>query len=332
MNDDDLGRALGTALRGPERRATADAGPRLRATARRDRTRQRLAGTAAVVAVLLLAAGLLTRLPGGPAAPVTAAGPTSGLTLLEHPLTLSLHRLPLATCVRTDVVRCPGQPVYLSVDQVLAVRAAAAQVRITLLPDDADTLATLAGQDISVGAAGVLAGRPLVAPADGGLTVDLGTPGAAAAFVADLGPYPAGPVRTGPGPLDVPFELWSVAHTFTAPCQVLTGPASVMVNRLGQCVELTGAGRVLIDSADVRILPPDSGDPQWRVLLTFDAADRPAVGAFTRANTGKDIGFVIGGVPVAGFPQVQGAFSESIMLSTGTSRTAAEAIVLRLRA
>lgn len=331
MNDDELGRALGTLLTGPELRATADAGPRLRAVARRDRGRQLAVGAVATVAVVLLAIGLVTRLPGAPAAPETAAGSTPGLTLLDEPLTITLADPPEKACALPLKPVCSDPAHYLTVDQVLELRADGPRVVIQVLPEDANTLAELNGRAIRIGTGPRTLVPSVPAPADGRLTVDLGGPGAVTTVIDELGPHRAGPPRTGPGPLEVPFELWAVAATTDSTCRTIAGPDFLQVNRYGRCTVLSSIDRVRIDAADVQLVPPDQTNTMWRVQLEFDAADRPAMLAFTTAHIMKAVGVVIGGVAVGGFPVVQGPISSAIEITTVGDRVTAESVVARLR-
>ena len=86
MNDDEIGRALGTALTPPPVQAVADAGARLRARAAHQRRERALVG-GSVFAVLgvLLAIGLVRVGGGGP--PTPAASPAAaGYSLLTTPI------------------------------------------------------------------------------------------------------------------------------------------------------------------------------------------------------------------------------------------------------
>lgn len=337
MNDDELGRALGIALAGTDLRATPDAGPRLRARARRTRTRYAvLGGAMAAVVVLLLGVGLLRMITSpGPGTPAASPGPESGVRRLTTPLAVRLAA-GTGTCVTDAGLKClPAAS--LTVDEVAGLRAVdqpgpAATVVVTLTTDDLYTLVGVAGNgpdtalEVRIGA-----GRPLPAAlADDEIRIRVASPADAADTVDLLGPYPPPAPRTGPGPLDVPLEIWVVTESTVGPCRVSSaGPGVLVVERGGECLVLRGPG-VRLRSADLRLTEPDRSDSAWRVSVGVPPADRAALTAYTRAHSGERIVYVAGGRVIGGAPDVATERSASVRIPVA-DRVSAEALVGRLR-
>jgi hypothetical protein len=201
---------------------------------------------------------------------------------------------------------------------------------VRLLPGDADALRLVAvgghvavgvTQDVYNGYEGTLSGGRLL----------LGMPSLAAAhdLIGRLGPVPVRAARTGPGRLDVPLQLWSVTRISLSPCPLSPTKPGVLVADLGQCVVAAGP-KVSLSTADLQVLAPDPGSPGWRVQVGVDPADRTALAAFTRARTGKQIAFAVGGRLVSGAPTVEGSFSASFELPVD-DRAAADALINRMR-
>lgn len=337
MNDDELSRALGTALAPPEVVPAADAGSRLRARARRART-ERLAvgGTVVLVLAVLLTVGVVRGSGGGPTAPVAA--PATGFRLLTTPMTINAYGPAPSQGPCTAGAEQQCGPAALVVDQIDGLSTTdlaeqGAMVEISLAATDAATLRaaiTLGpGNSVSVtvgqgGYWGLVVGDRIRVPMASAHSADL--------FVTELGPVPLAAPRTGPGRLDLQLQLWTVADTPASPCRLrAVQPGVLVVNTPDECLVLHGPA-LSLGSADLEVLPPDAGDAGWRVRVGVDREDRPALAAFTRAQTGKRIAFVVGGrlLPGVGTPVTQGEFSTAFELAAA-DRGAAVALVNRLR-
>jgi preprotein translocase subunit SecD len=115
------------------------------------------------------------------------------------------------------------------------------------------------------------------------------------------------------------------------PCRISAAAPGVLVQNVDACVIAAGPW-VSIGSADLEVLSPDAGNPQWRVLVGVDPAGRTALAAFTRAQTGKQLAFVVRGrvLPASGTPLLQGSFSTSFEVVVD-GRAGADALISRLR-
>lgn len=338
MNDEELGRALGTALAAPDLTAAPDAGPRLRIRARRERTgRLAVGGTVVLVLAVLLTVGLVRGIGGSPTAPVAA--PATGFRMLTTPMTVNAFGPAPSPGPCTAGAEQECGPAALIVDQVDGLSTTyllerGAVVMVSLTATDAATLrAALApgpGDSVSV-TVGQGSYQGLVV--GDGLRIPMPSAQDADAFVAELGPVPLAAPRTGPGRLDRQLQLWTVADTAASPCRLRAArPGVLVVNTPDACLVLHGPA-LSLGSADLQVLPPDAGNQVvWRVQVGVDPADRAALAAFTRAQTGNQVAFVAGGrlLPGVGTPVIQGEFSTGIEL-TAADRVGAYALVTRLR-
>lgn len=325
MNEDELGRTLGTALAAPELRVAPGAGAALRGRARRDRGRRAvLAATAAVAAVAVV----LGVARWAPTPAPTAAPPPAGVTFLGTPFTVGPTP---RDCTPDTGTKCAPRS-EITVDEVRSLRAAAGTVQVALTYTDIATLygVTTGGSgaalDVRIGS-----GPPLAAQLSAeGLLLPRGAAGAAAATIAALQPRPVGRVRTGAGSLEVPLELWSVDSATAGPCRSPTSrPGRLVVDLSGECLTLTGPG-VRIRSATLEVAAPDADLPGWRVTLDLGPADAAALQAWTRSRVEKLVAFVLGGRKVASTPLVTAPLSTSWWI-TADDRAAAEALIARLR-
>ena len=294
MNDEDLGRALGTALAAPRILPVADAGSRLRARAHRPRVRQAPVAGLATVAVLLTGAVLIRSAAGGSAAPdqSAASGTAAGVLRLANPVLIGR----VGPCTRDPGVRCPAvaSVTFDQVQQVETVSDPGLAVVLTRRPPDRYPLTALAGNGSDTRLVVRIAGG-LDLPAtvqDEGDAVRIRTDDPAA-VLDRLGAAPVPPARLGPGPLDVPLELRAVTRSEVGLCPA-GGPGVV---QSGECLVLAGSG-LRLSSADLSILPPVGEDPAWKVLVRVDPADRPGLAAYTRAHAGQRIAFAVGGRPL----------------------------------
>jgi hypothetical protein len=339
MNDEELRQALGTALAPPPLQAVPDAGARLRSRAARQRRERALVG-GSVLAVLgiLLAVGVVRAAGAGPSGTPTAA-PVAGYSRLTTPMTINpIGPAPSpGPCVADAELRCG--PAALVVDEVVALSTVRAPnggtlVEITLTTEDAETLRPIAagapGQLLAVGVLkGDFTNYEAVLSA-GRLRVGMATSQDAHDFISELGLFrPAAP-RTGPGPLGVPLQIWTVTRVGQSPCTVSAArPGVLVVNRPGRCVELSGPV-LSIDSADLAVAGPDAASPQWRLRVGLDAATSGRLRDYTSHHIGTAIGYVVGGRLVADQPEIAGALSGSFEIAV-VDRAAAEAVVSRLR-
>jgi hypothetical protein len=327
VNDDELGRALATALAAPDVQAAPDAGAKLRARARRQQTRQWLVGGAltAVLAVLV-ALGAVRAAPASDPAPV-AAGPSLGHSLLRVPLAVQLD----PPCPKAST--CAPLPV-LTIDEVRAVRVIdlperGAVVEVTLTGDDDRTVARtpLPQQADLTAGAGALSYPATYRP--GTLRIRVPTPRLADQLVALLGPYE--PVaRTGPGRLDRPLQVWLVVGSGGPLCSDIDGvPHTLAVNRPGECLLLTGPA-VTIDAADVRVVPPTAGvGGDWVVSLVPSGPARRALADWSARHVGRRVAVGIDGRLVGPAPVLAGGlWSLEIPVA---DRDAAVAVVSRMR-
>jgi hypothetical protein len=336
MNDEEIGRALGTALAPPEVQAVPDAGARLRARAGRTRRDHSLLG-ASVVAVLgvLLAVGVVRGVGGGaPTAP--AASPAAGgYSLLPTPIEITrLGAVPASPgpCPPGTGPTCG--PAALTVDEVAGVGTVTLAnggtvVEIALVTRDAEVLRAVGDSHFGVrvkeadgtssGYSGPLSGDRLL----------LGMPTRASAddLVATLGPVPLRAPRTGPGRLDVPLQLWAVASSTSWPCSVeRTAADELFFARSGECLTLRGPV-MSIGTADLGIRQ-DSG--QWSVAVGVSGPESAALLAFTSKHVHEQIAFMIGGRAVNLLPTLEGPISAGIELPAPDGN-GANALVDRLR-
>jgi hypothetical protein len=320
MNDDELGRALGTALAAPELVPTPDAGARLRGRAHRART-ERLAvgGTSVLVLALLLTIGVIRGTGGGAPTTPTASPATAsfGFSRLRTPLT-----------VAAGVVR-------FTTDEVTSIRVSplpesGVTVAVTLTATDMRTLTSLLGP----GRRGdVLAGAEEVFPADAtatGLRIRVPTPRLTDELVASLAPYR--PVaRTGAGRLDVPLQLWTVTASAAGSCSGDAAPSgTLLVDRIGECLTLRGPG-ASIGSADLGIRPASgAADPSWVVTVGVSGPEAAVLAAYTGGHVRDRVAFVAGGRLVGAVPEREGALGSGVEIAV-TDRDEAVALVSRLR-
>jgi hypothetical protein len=334
MNDDELGRALSTALAPPDVQAVPDAGARLRERARRQRSRQWAAGGAiAAVLAVLVAVGVVRATTGPGPAPV-ASGVSYGHSLLRTPLTVQLAdgapHISRPPCP-TDQL-CPGVPL-LTIDEVAGLRItelpeSGAVVVVTLTVDDNRTLSgsVLPEQRSYLGAAAstFLYGATYRA---GALRVRLPTPEVADGLVAALSPYRP-TARTGPGRLDHPLQVWSVVAANRSPCLVIPDiPHKLVVNRLGECLVLDGPV-VWIDSAVLQVTRPSDAGAR-AVIVVPAGSGRSALVEWSAGHAGERVAFGVGGQLVGPVSRMQNA-PAAFHLDVPDSATA-DALVSRLR-
>lgn len=337
MNDDELGRALGTALAAPEVTAAPDAGARLRARARHARNARAVGGTVVVVLAVLLTIGVVRGLGGG--APTTpTAAPATCYRLLTTPLTINPPGPAPSPgpCTAGAELRCG--PAALVVDEVAGLSTTDLPERgvvivITLTATDAATLRAVvaAGPGRTVSVRVGQGGYEATVAADR-IRILMPSTQDADALIAELGPFRPSAPRTGPGRLDLPLQIWTVAATPAFPCRLSAAqPGVLVVSTVDECLVLHGPA-LKFATADLEIRAPDAGSPQWRVVVGVDAADRPALAAYTRAQTGKRVAFVAGGrlLPGAGSPTIEGQFSTAFELVVD-DRAGADALISRLR-
>jgi hypothetical protein len=327
VNDDELGRALATALAAPDVQAAPDAGAKLRARARRQRAQQWAVG-AAVTAVLAVLLGLgLIRAPSE-LAPV-ATGVSYGHSLLRVPLAVQLSPVPCPIPVSAG---CPPPPV-VTLDEVLGLRVtelpeSGAIVEVTLTRDDDRTMARtpLPQQAQLTAVAGTLSYPAMFRPNI--VRIRVPTPELADELVALLAPYQ--PVaRTGPGRLDRPLQVWWVRAAGAPLCAVTFDiPHTSKVNRLGECLFLAGPV-VTIDAADVRIRPPSVGGADWVVTVDPSGPARRALADWTAGHAGQRIAVGVAGQLVGPAPELAGTLS-SLEIPVA-DRGYAVAVVSRMR-
>jgi hypothetical protein len=337
MNDDELGQALGTALAAPEVTAAPDAGARLRTRARRARSARAVGGAVVVTLAVLLTIGVV-RAIGGDAPATPTAAPAAGYRLLTTPLTLNRPGPAPSPgpCTAGAELRCG--PAALVVDEVAGLSTTDLPERgvvivITLTATDAATLravvATGPGRTVSVRVG--QGGYQATVVADR-LRIPMPNTQDADALVAELGPFRPSAPRTGPGRLDLPLQIWTVAGTPAFPCRLSAAqPGVLVVNTVEECLVLHGPA-LSLGTADLEVRPPDAGSPGWRVLVGVDPADRPGLAAYTRAQTGKRVAFVAGGrlLSETGSPTIEGQFSTTFELVVD-DRAGADALISRLR-
>jgi hypothetical protein len=326
MNDDELGRVLGTALTAPPLVAAPAAGPRLRDRARRDRTRRAVLAVA-VAAVAVLTAGLVRW--AVPAPPVPAAGPGAARSLLSTPLTIG-PGVPCTVAYRF----CPAaQATAVPVDEVVGTPVAVGStVVLRVTATDSDTVAGLTTDrsmlQVRAGGGPVLRG----ALADYELRIEAGSAAAATGLVERLGAHPPPEPRTGPGPLPVPLEIWTVtdATTIGACPAGAAPPGTLVVDRRGECLRLAGPG-VRLRTADLGLAGPDRGHPDWRVTVGVAVADRPALAAYLAAHRDGRVVYLAAGRVVAGEPDVTRDLMPDVLDLGVDDRSAGAVLVARLR-
>lgn len=309
MNDDELGRALSTALAPPAVATAGDAGARLRARARRARTEQlAVGGTVVLVLAVLLALGLVRGI-GGAAAPSPAAAEPVGFHRLTTPLTVALthqvHEV-TGTCAAGPRLRCVPPSTVLTVDEVVGLAVSelperGALVLATLTAVDAATVAAVtegeSGESLTIG---VGKGSYPAAVVDGVIRIRTPTPRIASGLVDELDPVAPRPARTGPGRFDVPLQIWEVASQTASPCRVSPATKGVLVaDTAGTCLVLTGPA-LSIDAAVVETVPPQAANEGWMVTLELGPDDARRMGDFSSRHTESDIWYVVGGRLISG--------------------------------
>jgi hypothetical protein len=333
VNDDELGRALGTALAAPEVLPAADAGARLRARAHRERTERWMAGGVAVLVLAILAAAGVVRIAAVGPAPTAAAGPST-LRMLHTSLDVWLGpkaaKIPWPPCGAQGY--CPPLPI-LTMDQVAGLRTTATgQVVVRLMPDRARMfeLYTRPVQwsdlQIRVGA------RSLPATySDGILRATAPTAAQAEELVAALGLYqPVG--RTGPGRLDKPLQVYAADSI----CRGTNAGPEGLWRQVGQCLAASMA--VSIDDANVEVHGPDGHGSGWSVTIDAAGPARERLARWSAANLGQQ---VVYGIPDPAYPSggyVENEATITVVRGEMTSiripvlnEAAAQALVSRLR-
>jgi hypothetical protein len=340
VNDDELRQALGTALAAPAVTAAPDAGARLRARARRARTgRLAVSGTLVAVLAVLLTVGVVRGL-GGSAPPAPAAGPAAtGLSRLTTPLTVALTQRVSPSAGPCDAgpgLRCVPPAVVLDVDEVEGLATAelpesGAVVLATLTATDAGTLAGAAPPG-SGPLLAAIAGAPYPAEMTAGrvLRIYVPTPRVASEVVGALGPVAVPPARVGPGPLDVPLQIWTVTAATPSPCAVSSvDPGVRVVDRSSECLVLTGPA-LSIGTADLELVPPQGDGGGWQVWVELDPPATAQLGRYTGTHVGGRIAFVAGKRMIGAGPTIQGRFSSSLEIPV-PDRASAESLISRLR-
>lgn len=285
-----------------------------------------LLGTLATVGAALLR-------PGRPAEPVrTTAGrsqpqlPAPGAAAtLAHPVAVSLDPPPARPerCPDRAGLRCAPPSVFLSVDEVTAVRSedrgTGALVRLSLTTWDATTLAGVArnGTRVTARVGGGTSAPAAIGP-DGTLVLPVEDRAAAVSTVAALGLVAVPRARLGKGALDRPLELWTVRAS-RGPCRTSAVPGTrglLVVDRGTECLELGGPSVRLRSVADLTLTRPNSKAPYWVLSVVSAEADRPALARFTReqARTKARVAFVVGGHVVTGQPVVTAEASAGVEL------------------
>lgn len=332
MNDDELGRALSTALAAPEVTAAADAGARLRSRARRARRTQAVDGSVVLVLALLIGVGIARAATGGPPPAPAASGPAGG-SRLTTPLTVTPlgTRGPYRPCTAVAGTRCGA--VGLTVTEIAGLSTSelperGAIVLISLTGDDAGTLAAVTvaagGQQLTVE---VGAARYGATAARGQLRIRVDDPRAADDLVAGLGAVPLPAPRTGPGRLDVPLQLWTVTGSSSTSC-ILTAtvPDRLLVNRAAECLTLTGPAAT-IGSADLELVPPTDNERDWLVSVEPDGEQ---LDSYSGAHVGDRVAFVAGGHVYGGAPEIEGRIAGQVSIAF-RDRVSAVALISRLR-
>jgi hypothetical protein len=298
VNDEELGRMLGTALAAPPLQAAPDAGVRLRARAHRRRT-ERLASGAAVAVVLVLLTTLgAVRIatdrpaPGIPTATPSVVGPEELATAAASSPVRRLHT-PLTLWLGPDAQKIqwppcgpgnPGQPVYycqkrlmMFWDEVAELRVTGSEVAARLLPADAANLERVVHpmqrSDLVVRLD--TGSRSLRARyTDGVVQMTAPTSAQAHSFVAAARPYRPR-IRTGPGPLQTRLQV---------------RPAS-SVCRDGQpglwreCLS-SGQPVVATRTADLQVLRTG---PRWTLRIGLTAADTTTLARWSAGHVGQRI-------------------------------------------
>ena len=328
MNDEELGRALGTALAAPELTAAPDAGARLRTRARRRRTEVAVLSTVVVAVLgLLVGVGVVRATTGAPPPDSVAAGPVTGLSRLSTTLYVDVSR-GADSCINVDP-RCATTTLTLA--DITGVSTSelpesGAIVLLTLTGDDAATLRGVAVGDRELTVRAAELTYPATAPL-GQLRINVGSPRAAAELVSTLGPVRAPAPRTGPGRLDVPLELWNVVGTDSEPCSpVSTAPDRLVTDRAGVCLTLAGPG-LSIDTADLELTAPAEPGQDWLVSVGGVGIE---LDRFTSEHVGDRIAFVAGGRVYGGTPELVSVISQQFQIPF-SDRASAEALITRLR-
>jgi hypothetical protein len=323
VNDDDLGRALATALAVPDVQPVPDAGAKLRARARRQQARHRAVGGALTAVLAVLVALGVSRVPATDRTPV-ATGHDYGHSLLRVPLTVQLE----------DQCRKPATcPSLLTLDEVLGLRVTdlpelGAVVEVTLTRDDDRTLArTPLPQTANLSAVADTLSYPATYLPN---TVRIRVPTAELAdeLVAVLAPYRP-EARAGSGRLTRPLQVWSVVAAGQPFCDITLGiPHTLEVNRLGECLSLAGPV-VTVDSADVVIRPPETDGADWTVVVGPAGPARQALAEWTTRHAGQRVALGVAGLLVG--PTVQVERGQTVLEIAVADRGYAEAVVSRMR-
>jgi hypothetical protein len=266
MNDEKLGRALGTALAAPDVQARPDAGPLLRGRAARQRRERGLAGGSFVLVLgVLLAVGVVRGMGGG--APTTpAAGRPTGFSRLSTPLTVVAADPPASTCTAPPSgTRCGTAPL-LTVDMITGLTTTDlperdVAVTITLTSTDGALLSRLTSHPGYERIAVLVAGStPLPATATGDrLRVTTDSTQTADRLVRALGPVALTAPRLGPGPLTRPLRVRVATAVPGVPCRLTSdGSGAVVLNRARSCLATRvpdinrGAG-IVVRSGDLSV-------------------------------------------------------------------------------
>jgi hypothetical protein len=342
MNDDELGRALGTALAAPELPAVPDAGARLRRRATRRRTERRIIGGSVLAVLALLVTIDVVRVTTGVPPPGrTASDPSAaGYSRLTTPLTIASASGPFGIwpnpCPAPPGLRCETSPA-LTVDEVAGLSTAelperGAVVIVTLTADDAATLREIGagepGFSLDVRVARAVFRATL---AGGRLRIQVKSPRAAEQLIADVGPIRLPAPRTGPGPLDAPLQIWTATTFAPGLCQVSPSNRGVLVaNRPGECLVLTGPAVSINSVTDIQLVPPDQTNGTWQVWIELGPPATTELDRYTATHVGSRVAFVVGGHLVGGTPTIQGRFSTTIEVPVA-DRASADFLISRLR-
>lgn len=306
MNDDELGRALGTVLAAPDLHARADAGPRLRErAARQRRDRGMVGGTVVLVFGILLAVGVVRGTGGG--APTTPAAAPTGFSRLSTPLAVVAADSP-------EPCPAPGQPAVCKASPLLSVEVVAGwttsdlpergvAVTFTLITGDAAVLESATKhpqyERIQVWAAGealpaTTSRAQLRITADSTQTADR--------LLTAVDPVPLRAPELGPGRLTRPLRVAAASSTAGPPCKVYFSavPGYAVVTRAEDCLtlrepDLNGGAGFMIRSADlsIREFPAQTGSWSVRVVPSPDVSRLIPV-----AGGGTALVFLVDDVPL----------------------------------
>lgn len=317
MNDEELGRALGTALAAPDLEAAPYAGARLRERARRQRAQRLAVGSAAALVLVVLAAfGAVRVVADRPAGGTAAAAPTGSVLVPAGELAaaaaaspvrrlhteLSLWLGPEGRKIQWPPCAPPGadprQPVRYcqrvqidSWDELAELTVTDGEIGARLLPDDATILELYTRPQQRSDLLIRVGSRSLPARYENGVVrMTAPTAAQADAFVAAAGPYrPAG--KTGPGPLTTHLDVvaaYSWCHS---------GPEGLW-RQVGQCLTTDGHPVISVGDADLQVRRSGA---DWTVRIGLGKADRNTLAQWSAGHVGQRILYMVPLVNPAGY-------------------------------